>query len=162
MLKYLVFINLFSFFIYGIDKFLAIKHYYRISEFIILCFGFIGGVLGSILGMLVFRHKTKKIKFKIPQGIDNGQTISIRGEGEPGKKGGPKGDLYITIYVKKSDIFTRNGDNIICNIPITYTQAVLGLYDLFLYSRIVNNHDSYTTETDETAWLILIFVATPC
>lgn len=65
MLKYLVFINLFSFFIYGIDKFLAIKHYYRISEFIILCFGFIGGVLGSILGMLVFRHKTKKIKFKI-------------------------------------------------------------------------------------------------
>lgn len=71
-------------------------------------------------------RKNKKIKFKIPQGIDHGQTISIRGEGEPGKKGGPKGDLYITIFVKKSSTFKRDGDNIICDIPITYTQAVLG------------------------------------
>lgn len=71
-------------------------------------------------------RKNKKIKFKIPEGIDNGQTISIRGEGEPGKKGGINGDLYITVFVRKSDIFTRKGDNILCNVPITYTQAVLG------------------------------------
>lgn len=71
-------------------------------------------------------RKSKKIKFKVPQGIDNGQTISIRGEGEPGSKGGPNGDLFITVYVKKSSVFSRNGDNLLCDIPITYTQAVLG------------------------------------
>lgn len=65
MLNYLLLINLFSFIIYGIDKFLSIKKWYRISEFILLCFGFIGGVIGSVLGMCLFRHKTKKIKFKI-------------------------------------------------------------------------------------------------
>lgn len=65
MLKYLLLINIISFIIYGIDKFLSIKHWYRISEFILLCFGFIGGVIGSLIGMYLFRHKVKKIKFKI-------------------------------------------------------------------------------------------------
>ena len=65
MLKYLLLINIISFIIYGIDKFLAIRHWYRISEFILLCFGFIGGVIGSILGMIFFNHKTNKLKFKI-------------------------------------------------------------------------------------------------
>lgn len=65
MINYLIIINLISFIIYGVDKFLAIKHYYRISEFILLSFGFVGGVVGSILGMIYFKHKTKKIKFKI-------------------------------------------------------------------------------------------------
>ncbi len=65
MINYLIIINFISFIIYGVDKFLSIKHYYRISEFILLGFGFIGGVVGSILGMIYFKHKTKKIKFKI-------------------------------------------------------------------------------------------------
>lgn len=65
MLKYLLLINIISFIIYGIDKFLSIRYWYRISEFILLCFSFIGGIIGSILGMIFFNHKTNKVKFKI-------------------------------------------------------------------------------------------------
>lgn len=65
MLKYLFIINLISFIIYGLDKFLSIKHWYRVSEFILLIFGLVGGVIGSLFGMYIFRHKTKKIKFRI-------------------------------------------------------------------------------------------------
>ena len=50
----------------------------------------------------------------------------LRGEGEPGEKGGPKGDLYIVVSIKRHSIFSRNGDNVICEIPITFTQATLG------------------------------------
>lgn len=65
MIICLIIINFTSFIVYGVDKFLSIKHYYRISEFILLSFGFVGGVVGSIFGMICFRHKTKKVKFKI-------------------------------------------------------------------------------------------------
>ena len=65
MIIYLVFINVITFIFYGIDKFLAIKKWYRISEFILLLFGLLGGILGSLLAMLFFRHKTRKIKFKL-------------------------------------------------------------------------------------------------
>lgn len=71
-------------------------------------------------------RKQAKIKVKIPAGIDNDQTIVLRGEGEPGKNGGPKGDLYIVIRIKKHNIFSRQGNNVVCNIPITFTQATLG------------------------------------
>ena len=50
----------------------------------------------------------------------------LRGEGEPGEKGGPKGDLYIVVSIKRHSIFSRNGDNVVCEIPITFTQATLG------------------------------------
>lgn len=71
-------------------------------------------------------RKQAKIKVKIPAGIDNDQTIVLRGEGEPGTKGGPKGDLYINMRLKKHSIYTRNGNNVFCDIPITFTQATLG------------------------------------
>lgn len=71
-------------------------------------------------------RKQAKIKVKIPAGIDNDQTIVLRGEGEAGTKGGPKGDLYISMRLKKHSIFTRNGNNVFCDIPITFTQATLG------------------------------------
>ena len=71
-------------------------------------------------------RKQPKIKVKIPAGIDDGQTVVLRGEGEPGEKGGPKGDLYITVRLKKHSIFSRNGNNVYCEIPITITQATLG------------------------------------
>ena len=50
----------------------------------------------------------------------------LRGEGEPGEKGGPKGDLYIVVGIKRHSIFSRNGDHVVCEIPITFTQATLG------------------------------------
>ena len=71
-------------------------------------------------------RRQPKIKVKIPAGIDDGQTVVLRGEGEPGEKGGPKGDLYITVRLKKHSIFSRNGNNVYCEIPITITQATLG------------------------------------
>ena len=71
-------------------------------------------------------RKQARIKVKIPAGIDDNQTVVLRGEGEPGEKGGPKGDLYITVRVRKSSIFTRKGTNVLCEVPITITQATLG------------------------------------
>ena len=70
--------------------------------------------------------KQVKVSIKVPQGIDDGQTIVLRGEGEPGEKGGQKGDLYITVRVKRHSIYSRKGNNVICEIPITFTQATLG------------------------------------
>ena len=71
-------------------------------------------------------RKQPRIKVKIPAGIDDNQTVVLRGEGEPGQKGGPKGDLYITVRIKKHSIFTRSGNNVMCEVPITITQATLG------------------------------------
>ena len=71
-------------------------------------------------------RKQPKIKVKIPAGIDDGQTVVLRGEGEPGEKGGPKGDLYITIRLKKHSIYSRKANNVYCDVPITITQATLG------------------------------------
>ncbi len=71
-------------------------------------------------------RKQPKIKVKIPAGIDDNQTVVLRGEGEQGEKGGPKGDLYITVKIKKHSIYTRKGNQVLCEIPITITQAALG------------------------------------
>ncbi len=71
-------------------------------------------------------RKQAKIKVKIPAGIDDNQTIVLRGEGESGSRGGAKGDLYIVIRVKKHSIFTRDGLDVFCTVPITFTQATLG------------------------------------
>ena len=71
-------------------------------------------------------RKPVKIKVKIPAGIADSQTVVLRGEGEPGEKGGSKGDLYIVVGIKKHSIFSRVNDNVTCNIPITFTQATLG------------------------------------
>ena len=70
--------------------------------------------------------KIRNIKINVPAGIDNEQIISLRGEGEPGIKGGPSGDLYIIVNVKTHSIFKRDGYHVICDIPITFTQAALG------------------------------------
>ncbi|HOK39518.1 MAG TPA: molecular chaperone DnaJ [bacterium] len=68
----------------------------------------------------------KKLSVKIPAGIEAGQRIKLKGEGEPGKNGGPNGDLYIFINVKEHPIFTRQGNNIVCSVPISFYTAVLG------------------------------------
>lgn len=71
-------------------------------------------------------RKQPKITVNIPAGINDNQTVVLRGEGEPGEKGAQKGDLYITVRVKKNSIYTRDGNNVLCDIPITITQATLG------------------------------------
>ena len=70
--------------------------------------------------------KNKKIKIKVPAGVNEESIISIRGEGEGGSLGGPSGDLYIYISVKEDEIFKRERNNIFINIPISYSDAALG------------------------------------
>ena len=71
-------------------------------------------------------RKKKTIQASIPAGIDNGQTISIRGQGHAGKNGGPSGDLLITITVRPHELFRREGTSVLCEAPITFAQACLG------------------------------------
>lgn len=70
--------------------------------------------------------RSRRIKVKIPAGVDNGSIISMSGEGEAGNNGGPSGDLYIYISVREDDIFKRYGNDVFLNLPITYSQAALG------------------------------------
>lgn len=70
--------------------------------------------------------ENKKIKVKIPAGIAHGQTIEVSGEGEVGLRGGPPGNLYVSIQVAEHEIFKREGYDLKCEIPISFTQAALG------------------------------------
>ncbi len=72
----------------------------------------------------VRRKRTASIK--VPAGIDNGQTIVMRGNGEPGTNGGPNGDLYITVNVRPHKVFRREGSTLYLEMPISFTQAALG------------------------------------
>lgn len=69
---------------------------------------------------------TKKLSVKIPAGVDSGNRLMLQGEGEAGDRGAPSGDLYVILHVKKDDFFTREGKNILCQIPISMVQAALG------------------------------------
>lgn len=71
-------------------------------------------------------RKVKTIDVDIPAGIDDGQMIKLSGQGELGSKGGPRGDLYIVINVKAHTLFTREGNDIHFEMPITFIQAALG------------------------------------
>lgn len=70
--------------------------------------------------------KVKKIEINIPAGIDNGQAISLRGEGDCGRKGGPSGDLFVVVNVAPHKIFTRRGFDILENIKVPFSKMVLG------------------------------------
>jgi molecular chaperone DnaJ len=70
--------------------------------------------------------KQKTLEVKIPAGIDGGMRIRSTGNGEPGTNGGPAGDLYIEIRLKKHDIFERDGDDLHCSVPISIITASLG------------------------------------
>ena len=71
-------------------------------------------------------RRTQKIKVKVPAGVDQGQSVRVRGEGCVGSNGGPNGDLLVEIYIKRHPIFTRRGMDVLCEVPITFTQAALG------------------------------------
>ena len=70
--------------------------------------------------------KQKTLEVKIPAGIDDGMRIRSTGNGEPGSNGGPPGDLYIEIRVKKHEIFERDGDDLHCEVPVSFVTAALG------------------------------------
>ena len=70
--------------------------------------------------------ESKNTKVKIPAGIDNGQTLTLREQGNSGRNGGPAGDVYITLSVAPHRIFDRRGNDIYCEIPISFTDAALG------------------------------------
>ena len=71
-------------------------------------------------------RKKRTLKLRIPAGIQDGVSLVKRGEGEPGQRGGPAGDLYITVTVKPHNLFKRQGDDLLLEIPISITQAALG------------------------------------
>jgi molecular chaperone DnaJ len=70
------------------------------------------------------KHKTLAVK--IPSGVDEGDRIRLSGEGEAGVNGGPPGDLYVVIHLKAHSVFQREGDDLHCEMPISFSQAALG------------------------------------
>lgn len=70
--------------------------------------------------------KTVRLDVKVPAGVDNGMQLCLRGEGEPGPGGGPRGDLFCEIRVAPHPLFQREGQQLACRIPVTYSQAALG------------------------------------
>lgn len=70
-------------------------------------------------------RKQKNFTVNIPAGIDDGQSITLRAQGDAGRNGGPNGDLYVTVSVQKHKIFNRDGMNIYYDVPITFAEAAL-------------------------------------
>ncbi|MDD1784326.1 molecular chaperone DnaJ [Enterovibrio sp. ZSDZ35] len=71
-------------------------------------------------------QKTKTLSVKIPAGVDTGDRIRLSGEGEAGEFGAPAGDLYVQVHVRDHHIFTRDGNNLYCEVPVSFTMAALG------------------------------------
>lgn len=71
-------------------------------------------------------RRTNKVKVKIPAGVDAGQSVRVRGEGCVGANGGPNGDLLVEIWIKRHPIFQREDRDVLCEVPISFTQAALG------------------------------------
>lgn len=72
------------------------------------------------------REKTSKIKLRIPAGVDTGARLRSSGNGASGQRGGPPGDLYVVLHVKAHEIFQREGDDLLCEVPVSLVQATLG------------------------------------
>jgi molecular chaperone DnaJ len=72
------------------------------------------------------RERTSKIKLRIPAGVDTGSRLRSAGNGEAGWRGGPSGDLYVILHVKAHEIFQRDGDDLLCEVPVSFVQAALG------------------------------------
>ena len=71
-------------------------------------------------------RRTQKIKVKVPAGVDDGQSVRVRGEGCVGINGGPNGDLLAEVTIKRHPIFSRRDYTVLCEVPISFTQAALG------------------------------------
>jgi molecular chaperone DnaJ len=81
---------------------------------------------GQRSGHSIDRHLPRADDLQIPAGVDNGTRLRISGEGDPSPGGGPAGDCYCFISVKEHSLFQRDGQNLICAMPVSYSQAALG------------------------------------
>ncbi len=72
------------------------------------------------------RERVSKIKLRIPTGVDGGSRLRSSGNGEGGLRGGPPGDLYVMLHLKPHEIFQRDGDDLLCEVPVSFVQAALG------------------------------------
>lgn len=72
------------------------------------------------------RNRSSKIKLRIPAGVDTGSRLRSTGNGEAGFRGGPPGDLYVMLHIKAHEIFQRDGDDLLCEVPVSFVQAALG------------------------------------
>jgi molecular chaperone DnaJ len=72
------------------------------------------------------RERGSKIKLRIPAGVETGSRLRSSGNGEAGLRGGPAGDLYVVLHVKAHSIFQRDGDDLLCEVPVSFVQAALG------------------------------------
>lgn len=71
-------------------------------------------------------ERPNKVKLRIPAGVDTGTRLRSAGEGEAGVRGGPGGDLFVVLHVRKHELFEREGDDLHCEVPISFVQAALG------------------------------------
>jgi molecular chaperone DnaJ len=72
------------------------------------------------------RQRSSKIKLRIPPGVDGGSRLRSSGNGEAGFRGGPPGDLYVMLHIKAHEMFQRDGDDLLCEVPVSFVQAALG------------------------------------
>ena len=72
------------------------------------------------------REHSSKIKLRIPAGVDTGSRLRSAGNGEAGFRGGPSGDLYVVLHVQAHALFQRDGDDLLCEVPVSFVQAALG------------------------------------
>jgi molecular chaperone DnaJ len=69
---------------------------------------------------------SRKLRISVPPGVETGQRLRLSSEGEPGERGGPRGDLFIEIHVMEHEFFKRDGQDVFCEVPVSFTQAALG------------------------------------
>ena len=70
--------------------------------------------------------RKRKVIVKIPPGVHDGQAVRVTSEGEAGEHGAPSGDLHVYIHVKEHPVFTRHGNDLVCQLPISFSEAALG------------------------------------
>lgn len=72
------------------------------------------------------RERTSRLPLRVPAGVEDGTRLRLSGKGEAGLRGGPAGDLYVILRVRAHDLFQRDGDDLLCEVPISFAQAALG------------------------------------
>lgn len=97
---------------------------------------------------------TSERKIEIPAGIESGSRIRLRGEGDAGARGGAAGDLYVVTYIKPHKTFDRHGNDILCEIPISFVQAVLG--DTIEVPTLEGGHQLHIPEGTQTGKIFKI------